>query len=207
MKKSFFAFTLLGLSLGHILNFGAASVQPASAQVFRCSDSSLGVDNREQTRGEDSRSESKVAIGTDCNNANFNEQINEMNRRNAELKKLDMESMEDHMKRVSCEFYGIHSPNCTHEGLRRQAQQEDEIQRKRQAEDDQIRKEAGIEKTLRDNVENARSVVRHHQEQIAFWSDHPDMRQSDEKMLPISEADLQRAEKELQDYLDKKQKR
>ncbi len=217
MKKSSFVFILLGFSLGHIPNFGVLSVQPASAQVFRCSDTTLGQDDREEVRGEDSRSESKVVVGADCGIANFYEYANESDRRNAESLKermrLDAESRKEsdaafhkRSQRLSCEFHGIHSSKCTDPELKRQAQQEDEINRQRQLQADQIRKEAEREETLRQNVKNARTRLQNTPESIAFWSTHPEMAASKKTMLPIHEAELQRTEQELKDYLAQKQK-
>jgi len=206
MKKSSFIFILLGFSLGHIPNFGVLSVQPASAQVFRCSDTTLGQDDREEVRGEDSRSESKVAVGTDCGDANFYEHLNEQMRRDAESRKERDAASDKWRQRQSCEFYGIRSSQCTDPELKRQAQQEDEINRQRQLQADQIRKEAEREETLRQNVKDARARIRHDQEEIAFWSAKPEMSASETKMLPIHEAELQRAEQELKDYLAQKQR-
>lgn len=228
MKKSSFVFIVLGSSLGHIPNFGVLSVQPASAQVFRCSDTTLGQDDREEVRGDDSRSESKVVVGTDCENANFYEQINERNRRdaesrkersanfyeqirrdaerNAELQKERDAASDKRRQRQSCEFYGIRSSQCTDPELKRQAQQEDEINRQRQLQADQIREEAEREETLRQNVKNARTRVQDDKESIVRWKDTPQFRENYEKMLPIHEAELQRTEQELKDYLAQKQK-
>jgi hypothetical protein len=217
MKKSSFVFILLGFSLGHIPNFGVLSVQPASAQVFRCSDTTLGQDGREEVRREDSRSESKVVVGADCRDANFYEHINEINRRNAESLKEQMRrnaesrkesdaAFDKRRQRRSCEFYGIRSSECTDPELKRQAQQEDEINRQRQLQADQIRKEAEREETLRQNVKNARTRVQDDKESIVRWKDTPQFRERYEKMLPIHEAELQRTEQELKDYLAQKQK-
>lgn len=204
MKRPAFVGVLISLSLAPVFDFGISSLQPAVSQVIRCSDTSLGEEKREEVRGDDSRSELRVSIGQDCSDANFYEYLNEQRRRDAESS-----------KRFACEAFGIDSPRCTDPELRRQAQQEQEqerqrqlesarIQEKRQLESDRIQQEAQRENSLRRNVAIARSEVRSIQEKIIFWSEKPDFRQMSEKKLPLAEADLQRAEKELQDYLNQR---
>ncbi|MEP0874001.1 hypothetical protein NDA01_30310 [Trichocoleus desertorum AS-A10] len=207
MKKSLFGFTLLALSLSHILNIGVISVQPASAQLYRCSDIALGEDEREEIRGDNSRSESRVTIGQDCDDANYHEYLNERDKINNQW----WQQREKASERSACAFFGIDSPRCTDEGLKRQAQQEQAQERRQQEEAARIQQaaqqEAAQEKYFRQRVENAKAEVRSIQESIIFWNDRPDNRRMYELKLPLAEADLQSAEKELQDYLNQKQKR
>jgi len=207
MKRPVFLGFLISLSWASVFGFGIGSLQPAASQVFRCSDTSLGEDDREEVRGGDSRSESRVAIGEDCEDANFTEYLNERDRRDAESENQRRQDWREQSERSACQFYGINSPNCTHEGLRRQAQQEQEQERQRQQESAQIQQEAQRENNFRQRVAEARSKVRSLQEDISFWSERPDMRQQSDQMLPLAEADLQRAEQELQNYLNQRSSR
>lgn len=202
MKYLIFVVSILGFSLNHVLGFGIEPLKPASAQVFSCSDESLGDDEREEVRGENSRRESRVTIGTDCDDANRYEYLNEQDRRRQE-----------ESKRFGCTAFGINSPHCTDEGLRRQAQQEQEQERQRQQQEQEqkrqrqqesarIQQKVQRENDLRRGVKEAQAEVRSIQEHIIFWNDHPDLRQQYEQKLPLAEVDLQRAEQELQNYLN-----
>jgi hypothetical protein len=194
---------LMSLSLASIFLVGIGS-RAVRSQVFRCSDTSLGENEREEVRGNDSRAESRVAVGQDCEDANWHEYLNEQDRRDAELENQRMQDWREQSERRACQLYGINSPNCTHEGLRRQAQQEQEVERQRQQEAARIQQEAERENYFRQSVAAAQARVRQLQEDIAFWSDRPEMRQQEEQMLPLAEADLRRAEQELQNYLNQR---
>lgn len=204
MKPLVVVFATLSLSISHVVGFGIGSLKPASAQLFRCDDTSLGDDEREEIRGEDSRRESRVAIGTNCRDANYHEYLNERNRREAELERQRMQDWDEKSKRTACEFYGINSPNCTHEGLRQQAREEEDRERARQIEAAQIQQEAQRENNLRQAVAAAQAEVRSIQESIIFWREYPDNQQQYKEKLPLAEANLQRAEQELQNYLTQK---
>jgi len=204
---------LISLSLPPVSMFGIGSLQPAVSQVFRCSDTSSGEDEREEIRGDDSRSESRVAVGQDCDDANFTEYLNEQDRRDAEQDAEQRQDWREQSDRFACQAYGIDSPNCTHEGLRRQAQQEQEVERRqaqqeqeverqRQQESARIQQAAQQENYFRQRVDEAQARVRSIQGDIFFWSDHPDMMRRHEQMLPLAQGDLQRAEQELQNYLN-----
>lgn len=214
MKPLVVVFATLSLSVSHFIGFGIDSLKSASAQVFRCDDTSLGEDEREEIREENSRRESRVAIGSNCRDANYYEYLNQRNQREAELEQQRMQDWQDRSERTACEFYGIDSPNCTHEGLRRQAREEEARAKEeegrehaRQIEAAQIQQEAQRESNLRQSVAAARDEVRKIQEDIAFWSRHPEMQQQHKEQLPLAEADLQRAEQELQNYLNQRAKR
>lgn len=204
MKHLILVVAALGFSLNHVLGFGLEPLKPALAQLFRCSDESLGEDEREEIRGEDSRAESKVAIGSDCSDANFREYSNERDKREAESQKQQRQFLEKRQQQLSCGFHGINSPQCIDPDLRHQAQQEQERKRQQQLESDRIQQQAKQEADLRERVETARARIRRYQEDIAFWSHRPDMAQSTLQMLPLAEADLQRTEQELQNYLSQR---
>ena len=203
MKRPVFVGFLISLSLSPVLVFGIGS-EPAAAQVFRCSDASLGENEREEVRGDNSRSESRVAVGQDCEGANFHEYLNEQERRKAEAENRRRQDWKEQIEKSACQSYGIGSPNCTHEGLRRQAQQEQEMERQRQQEAARIQQAAQQENYFKQRLEDARAKVRSIQQDMAFWSDRPEMRKTSELMLPQAKADLQLAEQELQNYLNQR---
>jgi hypothetical protein len=222
MKPLIIGFFTLGLSMSHVLSFGIDSLKPASAQVFRCDDESLGEDKRQEVRGYDSRNESKVVLGSDCGNANFYEYVNEQNRRSDEsFREMDKnwnerlrrqkESMNESMRESrieACEFFGAHSRACTDEGFKQQAREEEEraieAARIQQEQNAKIQQEQQRENELRHAVKSARSNIRGTQEQIAFWNARPDMQEQHKQLLPLYEEDLRRAEQELNDYLSQK---
>jgi hypothetical protein len=200
---------LMSLSLASIL-VGVGS-HSAKSQVFRCSDIRLGEDERQEVRGNNSRAESRVAVGQSCENANWHESWNESVRRGAEQNQEfwrrwneSSQQNQEASERALCSFYGIDSPRCTHEGLRWQNQQEQAVERQQQQEAARIQQESERENYYRRRVQEAQYRVQYFQEQIAFWSDRPEMRQRHEQMLPLAEADLQRAQQELQSYLNQK---
>jgi hypothetical protein len=206
MKQLVLVFASL-VSLSQFLGFGIGFIDSASAQVFRCDDTSLGNDEREENREENTRRESKVVLGADCSNSNFYEYLNESGKRDTELKQQQMQNWEERSKRAACELYGINSPNCTHEGLRRQAREEEDKVLTQRKEAFRILQEVQRENNLREAVASARSEVRSLQESIAFWYEHPDKQKRYQQLLPPAEEDLRRAEQELQDYLTQKSNR
>lgn len=124
MKRPVFVSVLISLSLTPIFSFGFGSLQPAVSQVIRCSDTSLGEQKREEVRGDNSRTESSISVGQDCNDANFYEYLNERNRRQDEQDQRQNESFNEMRSRFACQAFGIDSPRCTDPKLRHQAQQE-----------------------------------------------------------------------------------
>lgn len=202
VKRKIFSF-LVSLSLPSILVMGFET-HSVNSQVFRCNDTRLGEDKREELRSDNSRAGSQVVVGQDCSNANDNELLNEWSRRNAESENQRRQDSREHSDRVACQFYGVNSPNCTHEGLRRQAQQEQELKRQQQSRDIQKQQEINQENYFRQKLEIARRELRSTQESIIFWNDRPERRQEYEQKLPLAKLDVQNAERELHQYLNQR---